>query len=257
MESIIHIKNLEKSFKQVSGEPLNVLNNLDFFVSKGDFISIIGHSGSGKSTFLHMLGLLDMPCSFESLKICDVEISELSLEDRAIFRGKNLGFIFQFHQLLPEFTALQNVILPMQLHGTKRTVAKNRAMELFSMVFSKEEMNNKVYARRESQLSGGQCQRVAIARALANDPPIVYADEPTGSLDPVSTEIVMDILKQLPENGTTVIMITHQMELANQADKVYKLSEGKLVDHNILDSLEIDAPSFVPKVCKVCNTSYS
>lgn len=226
---MIRIKKLNKTFSQPTGEELKVLRDLDFNVPKGNFVSIIGHSGSGKSTLLNILGLLDTPTDFEELKISGTEVARLSLSETTRFRGKNIGFIFQFHQLLPEFTALQNVILPMRIHRISKVQAEKKALELLSMVLSKEEMENKTYLRRESQLSGGQCQRIAIARSLANDPPVILADEPTGSLDPASAEIVMDILMSLPKRGSTVIMITHQIELANKADSTYKLENGKLL----------------------------
>lgn len=226
---MIKIEKLNKKYIQPTGKELNVLIDLDFSVSKGQFISIIGHSGSGKSTLLNILGLLDTPSDFNRLSLCGTDIENLSLREKTRFRGKNIGFIFQFHQLLPEFTALQNVILPMRIHGISKSQAEERAMELFSMVLSKEEMNHETYLRRESQLSGGQSQRVAIARALANNPPVILADEPTGSLDPSSADNVMDILMSLPKQGSTVIMITHQLELANKADFVYKLDDGKLL----------------------------
>ncbi len=226
---MISIKKLNKRYRQPTGETLDVLVDLDFVVKEGQFTSIIGHSGSGKSTLLHILGLLDTPSDFKELKLCGVEIDKLSLKNRTRFRGKNLGFIFQSHQLLPEFTALQNVILPMRIHGETKSRATAKAMDLLAMVFSEEEMNNHTYLKRESQLSGGQCQRVAIARALANNPSVVLADEPTGSLDTVSADNVMSILKRLPTQNTTVVMITHQLELADMADSVYRLHKGQLI----------------------------
>ena len=225
---MIQIKKLNKNYKQPSGESLDVLIDLDFVVKKGQFVSIIGHSGSGKSTLLHILGLLDTPSKVKELKLCGEEITKLSLPQRTRFRGKNLGFIFQFHQLLPEFIALDNVMLPMRIHGETKSRAKQRAMDLLARVLSEEEMNTKAHLRRECQLSGGQCQRVAIARALANNPPVILADEPTGSLDPASAEKVMSILMSLPKEGKTVVMITHQQELANKADSVYNLHRGRL-----------------------------
>lgn len=228
MSSIISIKKLSKEYQQPDGQPLVVLRDLECQISSNSFTSIIGNSGCGKSTFLNILGLLDVPTRFEELVIAGSNINDLSLEERTLFRGKNIGFIFQFHQLLPEFTALQNVILPMRLTQNESFDYKERAMHLLESVFTTEEMNNKVYLRKQSQLSGGQCQRVAIARSLANDPSLVLADEPTGSLDEGSAEKVLDILLELPNRGKTVLMITHQLHLAYQADVVYRIENGQL-----------------------------
>lgn len=225
---MISIKNLNKIYSQPTGKNLVVLENLNLSIDEGQFISIIGHSGSGKSTLLNILGLLDVPSDFEELSLFQTKINDLSLRDRTRFRGKNIGFIFQSHQLLPEFTALQNVILPMRINGVSKSNAIKKAIDLLSMVFTEDEMNTDAHLRRESQLSGGQCQRVSIARALANNPPIILADEPTGSLDVSSAEAVMKILISLPKTGVTVVMITHQLELASQGDLVYKLDKGNL-----------------------------
>ena len=231
MKSSVLIQKLSKSYAQPFGDSIKVLKDIDLEVQAGSFVSVIGHSGSGKSTILNMLGLLDVPDSVDTLEIGGIDVTRLSQEKRALFRGKNIGFVFQFHQLLPEFNALQNVMLPMKIGGLSTSKAKERAMELLGMVFTENEMDGNAYLRKESQLSGGQCQRVAIARALANSPPLILADEPTGNLDHESAGNVMKILKKLPETGTTVLMITHQLSLADSSDYVYGMLMGKLVDN--------------------------
>lgn len=231
MKSSLLIRKLAKSYQQPSGEALKVLNDIDLEIDAGSFVSIIGHSGSGKSTLLNILGLLDVPDYVETLEIGGVDVTGLSQEKRSLFRGKNVGFVFQFHQLLPEFNALQNVMLPMKIAGLSTIKAKVRAMELLNLVFTQEEMEKNTHLRKESQLSGGQCQRIAIARSLANAPPLILADEPTGSLDQESAGKVMEILKKLPETGATVVMITHQLSLAGHSDRVYGMLKGELMDN--------------------------
>lgn len=254
MKSSVLIQKLAKSYTQPFGDSIKVLKDIDLEIPAGSFISVIGHSGSGKSTLLNMLGLLDVPDSVDTLEIGGIDVTRLSQEKKALFRGKNIGFVFQFHQLLPEFNALQNVMLPMKIGGLSTSKAKERAMELLGMVFTENEMDGNAYLRKESQLSGGQCQRVAIARALANSPPLILADEPTGNLDHESADNVMKILKKLPETGTTVLMITHQLSLANSSDYVYGMLMGEL--NNItevtrLSSLQSDEKGSL--CCPSCN----
>lgn len=250
MTSSVFIKKLAKSYDQPFGDSIKVLKDIDLKIPAGNFVSVIGPSGSGKSTLLNMLGLLDVPDSVDTLEIGGIDVTKLSQEKRALFRGKNIGFVFQFHQLLPEFNAIQNIMLPMKIGGLSTSKAKKRAMELLGMVFTKDEMDGNAYLRKESQLSGGQCQRVAIARALANSPPLILADEPTGNLDQESAGNVMKILKKLPEIGTSVLMITHQLSLANQSDCVYQMLMGKLVD-NTAHSLQSDQGDSV--FCPFCH----
>jgi ABC-type lipoprotein export system ATPase subunit len=255
MKSSVLIQKLAKSYAQPFGNSIKVLKDIDLEVQAGSFVSVIGHSGSGKTTLLNMLGLLDVPDSVDTLEIGGIDVTRLSQEKRALFRGKNIGFVFQFHQLLPEFNALQNVMLPMKIGGLSTSKAKERAMELLGMVFTENEMNGNAYLRKESQLSGGQCQRVAIARALANSPPLILADEPTGNLDHKNAGNVMKILKKLPEIGTTVLMITHQLSLADHSDCVYGMLMGKLVDNTteVSRSSSLQSDGGYSLCCPFCN----
>lgn len=254
MEHSVVIKKLSKRYSQPENGYLTVLNNIDLEIQDKSFVAIIGQSGSGKSTLLNIIGLLDTPDTADKLEIGGVAIGQLSQEQRAAFRGKHIGFVFQFHQLLPEFSSIQNVMLPMRLRSVSKTKAKTNAMELLARVFTTEEMNQKVFLRKESQLSGGQCQRVAIARALANDPSIVLADEPTGSLDSQSAEKVMEILFQLPQTGTTVLMITHQIDIAKRSDSLYRLINGNIYqtneNHTIKDEQLTNSKAVI--FCKHC-----
>jgi lipoprotein-releasing system ATP-binding protein len=183
-----------------------LVNGIDLAVNKGEFVAITGPSGSGKSSLLYLLGLLDAPSEGEVI-ICGQPTSTLSESDRADVRLTKCGFVFQFHFLLPEFTSLDNVLLPMRAAG----------------LMSEPDM-------RERQLSGGQRQRVAIARALSNRPEIIIADEPTGALDTKSTEQVFSILRDIADQGQTVVVVTHDPALAARADRRIHIVDGKIAE---------------------------
>ena len=202
-----------------------LVNGIDLSVPKGEFLAITGPSGSGKSSLLYLLGLLDAPTEGEVV-IAGLETSKLSEDERAEVRLTKCGFVFQFHFLLPEFTALENVILPMRTAGELSTNEMNeRAMGLLKTLGLGEQFN-----KLPNQLSGGQRQRVAIARALANRPEIIVADEPTGNLDTASTEQVFSILRDIADRGQTVIVVTHDAALARRCDRRIHIVDGKIAE---------------------------
>jgi len=205
--------------------PVTLVADIDLSIGAREFIAITGPSGSGKSSLLYLLGLLDVPTSGEVL-ITGHDTAQLDDDARAALRLATLGFIFQFHFLLPEFTTTENVMLPMRALGrlTAREM-KDRAEGLLSALGLEDHL-----AKRPDQLSGGQRQRVAVARALANDPPVILADEPTGSLDSKSSEQVFQILRDLVDKqGRTVVAVTHAMELADRMDRRVHLVDGRIV----------------------------
>jgi lipoprotein-releasing system ATP-binding protein len=200
-----------------------LVNGIDLSVKKGEFLAITGPSGSGKSSLLYLIGLLDAPTEGEVV-ICGRPTSKLSETERADVRLTNCGFVFQFHFLLPEFTALDNVLLPMRAHGKMSAKEMHeRATSLLTSLGLGEQT-----AKRPNQLSGGQRQRVALARALANRPEIIIADEPTGNLDTASTEQVFGILRDIADGGQTVVVVTHDAALASRADRRIHIVDGKI-----------------------------
>jgi lipoprotein-releasing system ATP-binding protein len=202
-----------------------LVNGIDLSVRKGEFLAITGPSGSGKSSLLYLLGLLDAPSDGEVI-ICGQPTSKLSEDDRANVRLTKCGFVFQFHFLLPEFTSLENVLLPMRAAGQmNEKEMQDRGLELLSSLGLKDHAN-----KRPNQLSGGQRQRVAIARALSNRPEIIVADEPTGALDTSSTEQVFGILREIADQGRTVVVVTHDPALAARADRRVHIVDGKIAE---------------------------
>jgi lipoprotein-releasing system ATP-binding protein len=202
-----------------------LVNGIDLAVAKGEFVAITGPSGSGKSSLLYLLGLLDAPSEGEVV-ICGQPTSKLSESERADVRLTRCGFVFQFHFLLPEFTALDNVLLPMRAAGKMGEKEMcERGLELLASLGLKDHAD-----KRPNQLSGGQRQRVAIARALSNRPEIIVADEPTGALDTASTEQVFGILRHIADNGRTVIVVTHDPALAARADRRVHIVDGRIAE---------------------------
>lgn len=224
-KEILKLENVEKKY---SGgvEELHIINDLTFSVEEGEFISILGRSGSGKSTLLNIMGLLDK-VDGGKIFIDGQEVDRLSEEERDRIKNQMIGFVFQFHYLLPEFTALENVMLPALLNNfSKRVEVEKRAKELLDKVGLSARENHK-----PSQLSGGEKQRVAIARALINSPKILLADEPTGNLDEETSEMIFKILKDINKNEKqTIIVVTHSKDLAEISDKQLYLKKGILVE---------------------------
>lgn len=224
-KEILKLENVEKKYSG-SVEELHIINNLSFSVEEGEFISILGRSGSGKSTLLNIMGLLDR-VDGGKIFIGGQEVDKFSEEERDKIKNQMIGFVFQFHYLLPEFTALENVMLPALLNNfDKKLEIEKRAKELLEKVGLGERENHK-----PSQLSGGEKQRVAIARALINSPKILLADEPTGNLDEETSEMIFKILKDINKNEKqTIIVVTHSKDLAEISDKQLYLKKGVLVE---------------------------
>ena len=218
---MIELRGVSKTVES-GGQPLTILHPLDYTIASGHFVAIVGPSGSGKSTLLGLLAGLDAP-STGSILIDGVDITRLSEDGLARLRGEKIGFVFQFFHLVPSLTAFENVLVPMEIAG--RRDASARAQQLLQEVGLTERAHH-----YPSQLSGGEQQRIAIARALANDPPIVFADEPTGNLDSTTGRHIMDLLMSVHRaRGTTLVLVTHDAELASLADTRLVLRDGRPV----------------------------
>ncbi len=221
MSKILKISNLKKTYTSGS-RSLTVISDINFDIEKGTIFSIVGPSGSGKTTLLGLCAGLDEPTSGK-VELCGEDLQSLSEDDRARLRNKEVGFIFQNFQLLPTLTALENVIVPLELQGNSN--AKSIGEELLEKVGLKDRMHH-----YPTQLSGGEQQRVAIARAFSNNPSILFADEPTGNLDEATGENVIQLLFDLNKQaGTTLVIITHDLELANRTQQILRLKGGKIV----------------------------
>lgn len=222
-EIILKAENIYKSFQTTKKVKLDVLKGISLEVQKEKITIIVGASGAGKSTLLHLLGGLDRPDSGEVI-YNESNIFKYSDDKLAKFRNKNVGFVFQFHHLLPEFTALENVMIPQMINGTSYNQAKKRGEDLLSTVGLRERIDHK-----PAELSGGEQQRVAVARALANNPKIIFADEPTGNLDSVNSEEIHKLILDLRKNfGVTFVIVTHNQNLVNLADHIYEIKDGKI-----------------------------
>jgi len=218
---MIQAKNIHKSF----GE-LEVLKGVDLNVTKGEIVSIVGPSGAGKTTLLQILGTLDKPNGGDVL-VDSIDFSKLGEKELAAFRNKHIGFIFQFHQLLPEFTALENVMIPALIARKDAKKATLKAKELLAYLQLTDRMEHK-----PSELSGGEKQRVAVARALINDPALILADEPSGSLDSKNRDELHKLLFDLREKfGLTIVIVTHDKELAALSDRVIEMKDGKIIQN--------------------------
>ena len=220
---MIQAKNIHKYYGD-----LQVLKGVDINIGKGEIVSIVGASGAGKTTLLQILGTLDKATSNENfeLRINNTNINTLNDKALAKFRNEHIGFIFQFHQLLPEFTALENVCLPAFIKGVKKADAEKRAKELLDFLGLTNRYNHK-----PSELSGGEQQRVAVARALINNPDLIFADEPSGNLDSESAENLHNLFFKLrDEFGQTFVIVTHNKDLANMADRKLTMIDGNIVN---------------------------
>ncbi|CEN34118.1 ABC transporter ATP-binding protein [Capnocytophaga cynodegmi] len=219
---MIKAKNIHKTYGD-----LEVLKGVDIQVNKGEIVSIVGASGAGKTTLLHILGTLDSANNNQdtSLYINNIDIKSLSSKALSKFRNEHIGFIFQFHQLLPEFTALENVCIPAFIKGTAKKEAETRAKELLSFLNLSDRFNHKPNA-----LSGGEQQRISVARALMNHPSVVFADEPSGNLDSESADNLHQLFFDLRKTfNQTFVIVTHNEELANMADRKLVMLDGKFI----------------------------
>jgi len=222
MENVLELKNVNKIYGTTV--KTQVLYDINIGFEKGSFNSIIGQSGSGKSTLLNIVGTLDNPTSGEVI-INGINCAKLSKNKLAQLRNQSIGFVFQFHYLLPEFTALENVLMPYLIgHSVAPSDVKEKAREYMKLVGLEKVMNNNA-----TQMSGGQQQRTAIARALLNNPDIILADEPTGNLDSNSTETIYNLLRDINEKfNTTFVVITHDRRIAEKADRIIEITDGRI-----------------------------
>jgi len=225
---LVLLENVEKVFKTPAG-PFKALKGVNLHVDAGEFVAVVGPSGSGKSTLINMITGIDRPTSGE-VYVVGERLTEMSENKVAKWRGRNVGVVFQFFQLLPTLTVLENVMMPMHYCGTYKGQRRERAMELLDLVDVPD-----VSAKYPSQISGGQQQRAAIARALANDPKLIVGDEPTGNLDTVSAGLVFALFEDLVDQGKTIIMVTHDWELAGQIPRVEEVRGGLLVSPDEVD----------------------
>ncbi len=223
MDSLISVRDMCKIYNPGENE-VRALDHVDLEIKKGEFVAIIGHSGSGKSTLMNMLGCLDVPTS-GAYYLGGRDVSALKDNQLSEIRNQEIGFIFQGFNLITNLTALENVELPLIYRGIARNKRHKLAKEALIQVGLEKRMEHK-----PSEMSGGQQQRVAIARAIAAQPPVILADEPTGNLDSASTQEIMEILKGLHEAGHSVILITHDNEIAEQAKRVVRILDGRIVE---------------------------
>ena len=218
---ILKLTDICKDYQQ-GKEPVRVLKNINLTVHKGDYLAIMGPSGSGKTTLMNLIGCLDVPTS-GTYELEGKNLKDLTDDQLADIRNKHIGFVFQSFHLLPKMDALENVALPLLYAGVPLKERQQRAEEALKAVGLEERIHF-----LPNQLSGGQCQRVAIARAMVGKPTMLLADEPTGALDPKSGNQIMDIFRQLSNDGMTIIMITHEQAIAECADKIYHILDGEL-----------------------------
>jgi len=226
-EPLVRIVNVTRTFHHL-GRPLEVLRGIDLEIREADFVAIVGPSGAGKSTLLHCIGTLDLPTSGQIL-IGGQDITRLSGQRLAALRNKNIGFVFQFHHLLPEFTALENVQMPGLIQGQSHSESEPRARRLLEEVGLGGRATH-----RPGELSGGEQQRVALARALLLEPPILLADEPTGNLDSATSESIHDLFFSInKKRGTTIVVVTHNPAFADRMPRIVKMRDGH-VEHDLI-----------------------
>ncbi len=222
--AIIDIKNLEKTYGSGSSS-IKVLKGIDLEIKKGEVVSIIGPSGTGKSTLLNLIGCLD---NFDrgTLEISGTDVSSFEVDELSDFRNRHIGFIFQLHNLLPEFTAIENIMMPLLIRRVNYGIARDKARELLAR-FSLEERAH----HKPGEMSGGECQRVAVARAIVGEPDIILADEPTGSLDSKNSMNLLEVLLNLcREKASTAIIVTHDMNIAGMTERVISMLDGLIVN---------------------------
>jgi len=218
---IIEIENISRHF-QVGNELIKALKSIDLIIEKNEFVALMGQSGSGKSTLMNILGCLDTPTT-GSYKLANKKVSQLNDNSLAEIRNKEIGFVFQSFNLLPKSTALENVMLPLVYAGYNKQEREMKALEALEKVNLSDRVNH-----RPNELSGGQRQRVAVARALVNHPSIILADEPTGNLDSTTSIEIMSLFQEIHQNGNTVIIVTHEDEIAQYAHRIIRLKDGQI-----------------------------
>jgi putative ABC transport system ATP-binding protein len=221
-EPVVKVEGVRKTYRMGKIE-VNALQGIDLLVNQGEFLSIMGPSGCGKSTIMHILGCLDRPTSGHVL-LDNVDVDELDDNKLADIRNKKVGFVFQTFNLLPKLNAIENIELPLIYAGVRFEERRQRALELLEIVGLKDRATHK-----PSELSGGQSQRVAVARALINNPSIILADEPTGNLDSKSGEEIIRLFAELNSRGNTIIMVTHDQDIANHGKRIVRLKDGLVV----------------------------
>ena len=225
-EILLKTENLQRVYQQ-GGENLTVLHNVDIEIKSGEIVALVGPSGSGKSTLLQMAGLLDKPTSGKIFIAGQDATTRNDDEQRTLLRRRYIGFVYQFHYLLPEFTALENVVIPQMIAGLTRKDAEDKAKELLTKLKLDHRLEH-----RPARLSGGEQQRVAMARALANGPKLLLADEPTGNLDPETSEGVFEMLTDLVRStGIGAMIATHNMDLAERMDRILELKGGRIISY--------------------------
>lgn len=218
-ESIIHLDHIQKSYFMGKQE-LPVLKGLSLDIHRNEYVALMGPSGSGKSTLMNIIGCLDTPTS-GSYVLNSNDVSTMADDDLATIRNKEIGFVFQQFNLLPRLTAAENVALPLVYAGMKKKERLEKAMQMLELVKLTDRSHH-----RPNELSGGQCQRVAIARALVNNPSIILADEPTGNLDTRTSEEIMEIFEEIYQNGNTIVIVTHEEDIANHSRRIVRLRDG-------------------------------
>jgi putative ABC transport system ATP-binding protein len=236
--AVVQLNNIVKSFP-VGKEEITILKGIDLTVEAGEFVTIVGPSGNGKSTLLNMITGIDRPNSGEVI-VTGAPVHEMSENQLANWRGENVGIIFQFFQMLPSLSLMQNVVLPMEYAGKfKKTERRERALDLLDIVGLADQAN-----KLPGMVSGGQQQRAAIARALANDPPLLVADEPTGNLDSQTAESVFKLFNDLVAQGKTMLMVTHDKDLAKRVPRTVEIRNGVISKNDVRPELNRRPPEF-------------
>jgi putative ABC transport system ATP-binding protein len=220
-EPILRVRNLSKTYMQ-GKIPVHALSDVSFDVNKGEFLSIVGPSGSGKSTFLSMIGLLDKPTG-GSVFIDGVEVTKAKDSEAPVIRREKIGFVFQHFNLIPTLSAFENIDIAMRFARVSKNRRKERSIELLTQMGLRDRMNHK-----PSELSGGEQQRIAIARAMANRPAIILADEPTGEVDTKTRDMIVELLRELSENGQTILVVTHDMAVSSKTRRIISMRDGMI-----------------------------